>query len=58
MDNESEIEKIETIFSSSDFYENYAEQTTQLNARLNGAKAKVIKLYERWQELEKIKEEN
>jgi len=58
VDNESEIEKIETIFSSSDFYENYAEQTTQLNARLNGAKAKVIKLYERWQELEKIKEEN
>lgn len=51
---ENEIEKIETIFSSADFYEKYAEQTNQLNTQLNEAKTKVIQLYERWQELEKI----
>lgn len=52
---ESEIEKIENIFSSPDFYEKYASQTIKLNLKLEEAKKKVKKLYERWDELEMIK---
>lgn len=52
---ESEVERIEKIFTSSDFYEKYATQTNELNKQLEEAKEKVKKLYERWEELEKIK---
>ncbi len=54
---ESEVERIEKIFTSPDFYQKYAEQTNELNKQLEEAKAKVKKLYERWDELEKMKEE-
>jgi ATP-binding cassette subfamily F protein uup len=54
---ESEVERIEKIFTSPDFYQKYAEQTNELNKQLEKAKAKVKKLYERWDELEKMKVE-
>ena len=54
---ESEVKKIENIFSSPDFYEKYAQQTNELNQQLEEAKKKVMKLYERWDELEKMKSE-
>lgn len=57
IDAESEVESIENIFSSPDFYEKYADQTNELTARLDGAKLKVKELYERWDELERKKEE-
>ncbi len=55
MNAESEVERIEKIFISPDFYEKYATQTNELNAELEKAKLEVKKLYDRWQELEQIK---
>jgi ABC transport system ATP-binding/permease protein len=54
---ESEVERIEKIFTSPDFYDKFATQTNQLNFELEQAKEKVIRLYDRWDELEKKKEE-
>lgn len=52
---EAEIERIENIFSSPDFYEKYAVQTNELNRQLEEAKTGIKKLYDRWEELERIK---
>lgn len=52
---EEEVNKIENIFSSPDFYEKYAAKTNELNEELKKAKENVKGLYERWEELEKIK---
>lgn len=57
MDAEAEAERIEAIFSSPDFYEKYATQTKELTDELNLAKEKVQQLYNRWEELERIKQE-
>ncbi len=57
IDAESEVERIEKIFTSPDFYQKYAQQTNELNEQLTEAKEKVRLLYERWDELEKQKEE-
>ena len=54
---ESEVERIEYIFALPDYYEKYASQTNELNLQLKEAKEKVKMLYERWEELEKIKNE-
>jgi len=51
---EGDVERIEGIFSSADFYEKHAEKTNDLNIELQSAKEKVIKLYKRWEELENI----
>ncbi|MGE5432166.1 MAG: ABC-F family ATP-binding cassette domain-containing protein [Syntrophomonadaceae bacterium] len=52
---EEEVSRIESIFSSGDFYEKYAKQTNELSVELDRAKQRVKELYERWEELEKIK---
>ncbi|MGE5410261.1 MAG: ABC-F family ATP-binding cassette domain-containing protein [Clostridiales bacterium] len=52
---EDEVSSIEAIFSSPDYFEKYAKQTTELNQKLEEAKLTVKQLYERWEELEKIK---
>lgn len=52
---ESEVERIEKIFSLPNFYDKYAAQINELNVQLDEAKAKVKKIYERWEELEKLK---
>ncbi len=52
---ESEVERIEKIFASPEFYEKYAAQTNQLNLQLDKAKEKVKILYIRWEELERKK---
>lgn len=54
---ESEIERIEKIFTSPDFYLKYAEQTNELTLQLGIAKESVRILYERWEELERKKDE-
>ena len=54
---EAEVEQIEKIFSSPDFYEKYATQTNELNRKLESAKENVKKLYARWEELERKKAE-
>jgi ATP-binding cassette subfamily F protein uup len=55
MQAESEVEAIEKIYSSSDFFEKYASQTNELNFKLEQAKEEVKKLYNRWEELENLK---
>jgi len=51
---ENEIERIEGIFSSPDYYDKFATQTNELNTQLEQAKSKIKKLLDRWEELEKI----
>lgn len=55
MNAETEVERIESIFSSPDFYEKYAAKTNELSTELEKAKARVHMLFERWEELERIK---
>ncbi len=55
MQAESEVEEIEKIYSSPDFFEKYASQTNELNIKLEQAKENVKKLYHRWEELENLK---
>jgi len=52
---EEEVRRIESIFSSPEFYEKHAEQTNELNIQLAEATEKVKLLYDRWEELEEIK---
>lgn len=52
---ELEVERIEKIFSSPYFYEKYATQTNEFNLQLEQAKQSVKLLFERWEELEKLK---
>ena len=54
---EAEVEKIERIFTSPDFYAKYADKTNELNRQLEDAKEKVKLLYTKWEELEKLKQE-
>lgn len=54
---ETEVERIEKIFVSPDFYLKYAEQTNELNRQLEAAKEIVKQFYERWDELEQKKDE-
>ncbi|MBM3848121.1 MAG: ATP-binding cassette domain-containing protein [Verrucomicrobia bacterium] len=53
-DAESEVQRIEALFVSPDFHRKHAQQTSQLIADLDEAKALVIRLYSRWEELEAI----
>ena len=55
MNLETEVGRIEGIFSSPDFYEKYATQTNELNTQLEKTKTEIKKMYDRWEELEKIK---
>lgn len=52
MQAENEVESIEKIFSSPDFFEKHAANTNELNQNLETAKLKVKRLYDRWEELE------
>ena len=52
---EQEVHRIESIFSSPDFYEKYAAQTNELTLQLDEAKRTVKLLYQRWEELEQLK---
>ena len=54
---EAEVDRIEKIYTSPDYYLKYAEQTNKLNNQLTEAKEEVKKLYERWEELERKKDE-
>lgn len=53
---ESEVERIEAIFSSPDFYTKYGNQINELNEQLEKAKEKTSLLYKRWDELETKKQ--
>ena len=52
---EDDVNRIENIFSSPEFFEKHAEQTNEINIQLAEAKDKVKLLYDRWEQLEEIK---
>jgi ATP-binding cassette subfamily F protein uup len=52
---ETEVHRIEAIFSADDFYEKHGDKTTALTEELGAAQAKVKALYVRWDELEAMK---
>ena len=51
---EDDVNRIENIFSSPEFFEKHAQQTNELNIQLAEAKEKVKLLYDRWEKLEEI----
>ncbi|MBF8297070.1 MAG: transporter [Bacteroidetes bacterium] len=55
MSTEAEVERIEAVFSASDFYEKRGEETARLTEELAVARATVDRLYARWNELEGLK---
>lgn len=55
MSTEAEVERIEAVFSASDFYEKRGEETARLTEELATARATVDRLYARWNELEELK---
>ncbi len=55
MDAETEVERLEAIFSAPDFYQKRGDQIVQLTVELNAARANVDRLYTRWNELEELK---
>jgi ABC transport system ATP-binding/permease protein len=52
---ESEIARIEAIFTSPEFHRTHATQTNELNAELAAAKSSLNELYSRWEELEAVR---
>ena len=55
MKEETRIAEVEKVFSSPDFYEKHATRTNELNSDITKAKERIKFLFERWEELEKIK---
>ncbi len=49
---ESEVQRIETLFSSPDFYTTHGKETGQLMQDLANAREEVERLYARWHDLE------
>jgi len=57
LDAEEEVGRIESLFTSADFYEKYATQTKELTAELDAAKKNVETLFRRWDELEQKRQQ-
>ncbi|HEX3800590.1 MAG TPA: ATP-binding cassette domain-containing protein [Verrucomicrobiae bacterium] len=51
---EKEIARTEALFTEPNFHQQYGQQTNELLAKIAAGKAKVAKLYARWEELEQI----
>lgn len=52
---EAEVERIEALFSQPDFYQKRGEDTARMTQELAAARAKVDRLYARWNELEELR---
>ena len=52
---ESEVARLEELFSSSDFYEKHGSEIDILTKELADAKVRLDFLYSRWHELEEVK---
>jgi ATP-binding cassette subfamily F protein uup len=52
---EAEVARIEGLFSDPEFFRKHAAQVNKLTDELESAKANVVKVYARWEELEAIK---
>ncbi len=53
---EAEIERLENLFNSPDFYQKHAHEATQFSDKLTSLKQEVENLYSRWAELEALKD--
>jgi ATP-binding cassette subfamily F protein uup len=53
---EADVRRIESIFSSPNFYETHGGETERLTAELAAAKLKVERLYARWHELDLLRQ--
>jgi len=56
LEKEGAIEALETLFSASDFHEKHADDWQELEEKLNETRDEVKRLYDRWEELESIKQ--
>jgi ATP-binding cassette subfamily F protein uup len=52
---EAEVTRIEGLFADPEFFRKHASQVNQLTDELDAAKASVVKLYARWEQLEALK---
>ena len=52
---EAEVTRIEGLFADPEFFRKHASQVNQLTDDLDAAKANVVKLYARWEQLEALK---
>jgi ATP-binding cassette subfamily F protein uup len=52
---EENVARIEALFTQPDFHREYGHKTNELTSELAGEKSRVVRLYERWQELEGIR---
>lgn len=52
---EAEVTRIEGLFADPEFFRKHATQVNKLTDELEAAKANVVKLYARWEDLEAIK---
>ena len=53
---EQEVARMEAVFSDPEFYVKHGQQARELTLELETARAHVTRLYERWGELEAIRE--
>ena len=53
---ETIIENIEKTFMAPDFYEKHGAESAELQCELDNTKMKLNVLYERWEELENLKD--
>lgn len=54
---ESEVARLENIFSASDFFRAHGDQVQELHAELDAAQAHVATLYARWEELDAMRQD-
>jgi ATPase subunit of ABC transporter with duplicated ATPase domains len=53
---ETEVEELETMFSSPDFFSKHGDQAEALHAKLDKTQKELQSMYTRWEELELLKE--
>jgi ATP-binding cassette subfamily F protein uup len=58
MQTEGEIARVEALFESPTFHQQYGGQTSELLAEVAAGKEKLARLYARWEELEQIGQAN
>ena len=55
LSSEENVARLETLFAAPDFYEKHGDRWQQVEAELAAARQNTVKLYARWEQLEKIR---
>ena len=53
---EKEVVEIEAIFADPEFHSKHGDRTNELAKKLEAAKQRTLTLYERWEELESLRQ--